>query len=332
MQVEPIMAEPSSQRKLIVPIALFKKNLGKAASTVLFIAATVVAIAVLTGTGVELFRQSIQLNLSLLILSCIVVFIGLLVAVFVWHQVLSSFGIRQPFRVNLRMYSYSLLGAALPGRVWPLAGRSMLYQRMGVSGLRVATASVIEACVIGVAAMAVYAVSTFLWPSTNLWTRPEVGIGFSLLVLVLIYPPVFNRLSHWAMKHSKRTEALATIYFQTRQLFYWLILEGLMVIIGATAFYVLLSSFVIAPISLLKQMILAWAAVSAAGNLFFWLPATSFLRDGAFIVALTPSVPLPVALVFVLLARIWSIASTLIIVIFIWLLLDLPSRRKHEAK
>ena len=71
---------------------------------------------------------------------------------------------------------------------------------------------------------------------------------------------------------------------------------------------------------------MAWAAAAAVGNLLFWLPATSLLRDGALILALTPALPMPVAVLFAVLARVWSIGALLALAGLTWLFLDSPLR------
>ena len=99
---------------------------------------------ILVREGAALAKQSFQLNLPMVALSVVVSYGGLLLAVVVWHRILASFGIHHPFRANWRIYSYSVVGVALPGSIWPLAGRTILYQRLGESPLRVAATTVVE--------------------------------------------------------------------------------------------------------------------------------------------------------------------------------------------
>ncbi len=91
---------------------------------------------------------------------------------------------------------------------------------------------------------------------------------------------------------------------------------------GGCALFVLLSSVTFVPVSVLGQLIAAWAAAVAVGNLFFWLPATFLLRDGALVVAVSGSVTLPIAVLFAVLTRVWMIASTLLLAGLIWIIFD----------
>jgi hypothetical protein len=290
------------------------------------------AVMFLIHEGTSQSLQSVRLKPVWLTLSFLTACCGLWLDAWVWHRVLASFGVHQPLRATLRVYCYSAVGVALPGSIWPMAGRSLLAQRGGISGLRVVTASIIESFVIGVAAMVVYAGCILLQPGVKLWTRPWVGIGFTLLALVLIYPPVFNRLSTWVLQRSKRVAEPITINVHLRELIGWVLVEIVMVGIGGVALFCLLSSLTPVPGQILLPLVMAWAASSAVGNLFFWLPATSLLRDGALILALTPPLPASLAILFALLARVWSIASLLLIAGLIWLWLDSPLRKSRRSK
>ena len=313
-------------------IGVARRGWTKAASLGLITVAVAAAVTILIREGAKLPLRSLRLNPAWLALSFLAVCIGILLAVLVWHRVLASFDVHQPFSSSLRIYCYSAVGVVLPGSIWPMAGRSLLAQRSGTSGVRVATASVIESFVIGVAAMIVYAGCVMLQPGVNLWTRPWVAIVFTLLALILIYPPVFNRLSTWVLQRSKRVAEPITINVHLRELVGWVLVEIVMVGIGGVALFLLLSSLVPVPVQTLLPLVIAWAASSAVGNLFFWLPATSLLRDGALILALTPPLPVSLAILFALLARVWSIASLLLIAGLIWLWMDSPIRKSRRSK
>jgi hypothetical protein len=62
------------------------------------------------------------------------------------------------------------------------------------------------------------------------------------------------------------------------------------------------------------------------------LPGTSLLRDGLLVLALTPTLALPVAILFAVLSRFWSIGALLISVGLTWLVLDLPTWLSRQRK
>jgi hypothetical protein len=278
----------------------------------------------------QLFQQSIYLNPGLVGLSFLVECSGLLIAIPTWRHILGRFGVQHGLADDCRIYCYSALGVVLPGGIWSIVSRASLYQKLGSKGLPVAAASVVETLVIGVAALAVYSITAILNPELSLFQRPEVGIIFSLLALVLIQPRVFNRLLNWALIKSKSIEEPLQVNFNMKDLASWIVLEMAVTTLGGAAVFTLLASLAPGSSATLIPAVAAWAAASATSNLFFWLPGTPILRDGAMVLAFTPSLTLPVALIFVVLVRLWTMASILVLVGLTWLTLDLPKRLKKS--
>lgn len=294
----------------------------KLATAVLMVAAVIAASVVLLRGGVDLARHPMRLNVPLVLMSFAIGCSGLLVMIPVWRRVLAAFQCHASLRDHTRVYCYSMLGVILPGGIWPMVSRSILYQRLGMDNVMVAAASVVESLVIGIAAMAVYAVYVVVQPGAALWRRPEIGMAFAALAAVLLYPRVFNRLANWALARRRPGAAPLVVRFRAGEMLLWLVLEAVVVVSGGLALYVLLSSMIPVPLHVLGQLIGAWSAAVAVGNLFFWLPATSLLRDGVLVVALVGSISLPLAVLFVVLARVWSIASLLLVAGLVWLALD----------
>jgi hypothetical protein len=276
--------------------------------------------------GAQLLQQGIRLSLPLVILSFAVECAGLFIAVPIWRRVLSGYGIHHLWRDDLRLYCYGALGAVLPGSIWTIAGRSVLYQRLGDSSVRVAAASVMEALLIGVAATGVYGTTLLIHPETSIWQQPVLGMVVVAFALVLLHPRIFNRISTEILTRTGSACEDASIpAFRTRDLLTWIILDGGMVVIGGTALFILLLSLIAVGTDVWVLVVAAWAAASIAGNLFFWLPGTAILRDGALVLAVAPSLGLPTAVLFAVLAHAWSIISLLVVAGLIWLILDLPS-------
>ena len=302
-------------------------KLGKIASA-LFIPTTVgIAIFLLIRDSIQLPINSIHLNIPLILLSFIVECAGLLIAIPIWRQILVSFDIKSLLRDDIRIYCYSALGAVLPGSIWTIAGRTLLYQKIGAKGFPVTSASLTETLIVGVAAMGVYLFSTFLRPEISLIKRPELGIIFSVLALLFIHPRVFNSTSNWLLKRTQKESSYQHIEYGFATLAFWLFFEIIVVIIGGLAAFILLKSLLPVSIDLLLPMIVSWAAAVAVGNLFFWIPGTPLLRDGAMVIALTTELSLPLALIIVALIRIWTIGSLLTLASLVWLFIDRPYQK-----
>ena len=264
------------------------------------------------------YLRDLHLRADMLLLSFAIAAAGLLLAVWIWQQILGDLGGgRHSFGAHVRIYCYSALGDLLPGGIWKIVSRSTLYESSGDTLAAAATASITETLVVGAASMGLYALGTLLRPGISLLERPQWGIAASLGTLLLIHPRVLGRL---VRRIQKQRDAAAEVRYTLPRLLAWLGLEMTVVGIGGSALFVLLNSLAAAPAALLLPMITAWAAASAAGNLFFWMPGSPILRDGAMILLLQPHLPLPVVLTFVALIRLWSIISLLILAGGAWLI------------
>jgi hypothetical protein len=149
--------------------------------------------------------------------------------------------------------------------------------------------------------------------------------------LILLYPPLFSRLVKWALARRQGEGTLVSVDFKGHSILLWLLLQGIAVVTGGGALFVLLASMMVVPSSVLGQLITAWAAAVAVGNLFFWLPATFLLRDGALVVAVSGSITLPIAVLFAAMTRVWMIASTLLLAGLVWIIFDYRPARPRPS-
>lgn len=297
-------------------------------TTFLIIIAAVSALVIVTRQGLPLLAQSLRFDPPLLGLSFLVACSGLLIAVPVWRSILGAYGIRQSIHDDLRIYCYSALGVTLPGGIWSIVGRSGLYQRLGANGVAVAAASVTETFLIGISGLGVYAGTLIILPGLSLLKQPEIGLGFAVLALVMIHPRIFNRISEWVSRRTGRQVVRAE--FGWGQLALWSCLEILVTVSGGVSAFILLYSFWAMPFFVLIQTIAAWALASAFSNLFFWFPGTAPARDAVMVLALSPALAMPQAILFVILWRVWTVAALLFLAGIIWLVFDSPFLREFS--
>ena len=287
---------------------------------VFIILAIVVTLVIFFIDGQQILNYTFQLNPALVLLSVVIEFSGLILAVPAWHLILARFGSRLSYQDDLRIYCYTILGIVIPGGVWSLVGRVALYERQGVPGMYVTVATVVEFMLIGLAGLAVYGLTIFIQPAETIWQRPGIALLVMAMTLILVQPPVFNRIATLILSRSNPINAPLTL-LSYKDLGVLLGLEILTLIIGGTAIYVLLQSFVIAPASLYITMVRAWAAGAVVSNLLFWLPGKPVLRDGAIIVVLAQTLPVSLAVGFVIILRAWTIMSVLLAAGLAWLFL-----------
>ena len=222
----------------------------------------------------DLASQTFRVNPYLLGLSFLVECAGLMLAIVVWRWILASYNVRQPLRHDIRMYTYSILAVMLPGGIWAIVSRSMLYQRQGEDSIPVAAAGVIETLLLGMAGLGVYAVVSTLRPELSLLERPEIGIAIAILTLFLLQPKIFNRLISWALQ--KRKAAQVHVHFGWKDIAGWIVVEMVVVTVGGLAVFVLLASLTPVTADLLLPVIAAWSAASAGNQPFILCPGHPF--------------------------------------------------------
>lgn len=81
----------------------------------------------------ELAAQKWDIRWWNVLLATVLYPLGMLPTVAGWHKLLEALGVRKPFRLNLRLYALSSLPKHIPGLVWYVTSRTLLYQEQGVS-------------------------------------------------------------------------------------------------------------------------------------------------------------------------------------------------------
>jgi hypothetical protein len=277
----------------------------------------VVAGLVLWRDGHQLSQEIKQVHYGLLSLSFVIEVTGWLLAVFVWQRLVSRFDVRVPWRDHFRIYAYSMLGIAVPGRIWAVAGRVALYENLGAPKLRIVVASVIEYLLIGLSGLLVFGLVTAASGLGAIWERPIVAVLCAATALLLVQPPLFNRLTTWLLQRSHKLETLPQP-MRYQDLSLWLAIESAVVVIGGTAVYVLFQSLLPSSPHLFLTIMSAWAAAAVAGNLLLWIPGP-VIRDGFMIAILAQVMPNSLAILFVLMVRVWTIGSIFALVGLVWI-------------
>lgn len=305
-----------------------KFRLHKILNTFLLPIAVGAAILLLLRDRNKISFDIFQIKPTLVLFSFLISFVGLLIAILTWKYILRSYGLRFSIVDDIKIYIYSSIGAVLPGGIWTIVSRVNLYNGKGAPLLSITTAALIEKIIVGIAAMGIYSITSIIRPDISLIKSPLISIIFTIFLLSLLHPKVFKLITHWYQEYLKKETDLQQINYNSRSLAIWLFLEMLVVFIGGIAVFLLLKSVTDATLPLLIPVCAAWSAAAIAGNLFFWIPGTPLLRDGAMVIALSSQLPIQTAVAFVILVRIWNIFSILTLVAFIWLLFDRPRLRK----
>ncbi|HXH89731.1 MAG TPA: lysylphosphatidylglycerol synthase domain-containing protein [Gaiellaceae bacterium] len=173
----------------------------------LVIAVELIALAILLGALGWAFRgvwadaaprlrhaDPVEIGLSLLVLAAYYLFF-----VVGWVWILAAYGIRLPYRIALQAEMLSMLAKYVPGGVWTPAARVVALRRLGIGETPVILATVLlEAGLSALAGVGVFVVGLAFVDGADAPLLPLIAFG--LLLVVLLYPPVFRVLASKLLK------------------------------------------------------------------------------------------------------------------------------------
>ena len=120
-----------------------------------------------------------------------------------WHTVLRSIGVDLPFRTNLRIFSLSALPRHIPGFVWYISSRTLLYKEEDIGAARIVTASAADIILLALTGY----LSTLMLFVSGIGISQEISnvrtaayIAIPLLVLLIISVPLVNRFLPYFLK------------------------------------------------------------------------------------------------------------------------------------
>lgn len=234
--------------------------------------------------------QEFHFSAAPLGLSWLVQSAGWLLAVANWRLILGEVGAGGDvgYRGHLRAHTWSALGNLVPGSVWLPAGRVALYRRLGVSGVAVSAAIVVEWLVTGIAALALY-VATLPFGITPPWAALVALAATAGAGVVVLDPRVRRAGLGWAARRLGREPGAldhlaaglgrrAVVLLVVRQ-------AAVLAVSGVGLYFFMVA---VAPKARLSDALGAWALSVAVANLLAWLPATILFREGALALALFP--------------------------------------------
>jgi len=153
----------------------------------------------------ELHYQEIEVDPIYAILAVVLYPLGSLPTTLAWHLILQALGVRTSFRVNLRYYAQSLLPRHIPGLVWYITSRTLLYQEQGVGAGVVLGATALESILMALSGFCL-SVLYFTSQMNSLTQHPalQVLIPISVIMVVIIMVWAFGgvrwlekKLKHW---------------------------------------------------------------------------------------------------------------------------------------
>jgi hypothetical protein len=275
------------------------------------LAGVLVAALILVPLGMQLYRrwdevgpylERVNLNLLLVALALAVFDLGILAAA--WLRFVSRLGIALGFASDLRAFFFSNFAKRVPGMVWYVVGRAYMYRTGEGRAWLATTATVLENAFLFLTGLLL---AFSLWPQyfgmDSSWML--VGLSFTLAVVIALslYPTAIVRFAG-LFRRGESAVGISPLRLSVTDVLLWLILYGLVWIIGGLAFHYFVAAFY-PPLSFaaLPQMVGVSTAYSLAGFVAFFVPAGMGVKELTGGYLLSRVVPLPLAVAIVLLFR-----------------------------
>jgi hypothetical protein len=266
----------------------------------------------------DLQSEDLDVDPVLLVVSAVPLIVGILLQAGVWRRLVEYMDAGPEARLDQlpKVFLYSWVGRYMPGKVAYVAGRYFLGRHVGVRSSVLVGGIAYELALLLVAGSAfatltvlpsVAVESETIWPYLLL---PAISIaGLSAL-----HPRVLRWAAQNAARFAGRDVGEAT-WILPQHAILWLGLSYAVVFaLNGTAFYLLIVSVTSYSIGYLPLAAGAFALGSVFGLLSVITPAGIGVREGIVVAVLQVSMPLELAIVVSLVARVWATVVDLLVV------------------
>jgi hypothetical protein len=227
--------------------------------------------------------------------------LGFIPVLWGWHTIMGRVGGCQDIRTNVRLYSLSCLPRRIPGSIWYIASRLVLYRERQVSYGTTLAATAIETVLLVLSGLIIYVLSLLLTPAQlNPRLRGAAAVALVLAVGVVAWAPILNRGLRWLLG---RLGIPGTVDLRPRHVLRILGVFGLAWVGGGLVLYILVSGVTALLAGQLPLLIGVWGAAGAISLVAGLLVQGMGLREVTLAVLLSGYVPLPVAVVISILFR-----------------------------
>jgi hypothetical protein len=214
-----------------------------------------------------------------------------------WHLIMYYVGEQHNLLLNIKIYVYTLVARRMPGTLWYVAGRAILYQRLGISGRVTTLASGIEIVLGIVAGFMVGLPALFLQLGLS-WVSIAVFTFIEAIGLVILYPPLLCKLlSLFSYYVDPKSITIRTVLAWLCSYVSMWISGGIMTCTVVAALYPLSWGQIPTIISL-------WSLTGVISYSVFLLPSNLGATEIALSVMLSHIIPLPIAVATAILVRI----------------------------
>jgi hypothetical protein len=215
---------------------------------------------------------------------------------------------------HTRLYSLSNLPKRIPGPMWYIGSRTMLYKAQGVPHSRTLIGTALETVGLILAGLVTYVAFVAVSPLAADLRLLTPGVIAALAVVLLIWHVSWvNRLIHWL---ASRSGGDWNLILTRRQLITLMSGYAVAWIGGGIVLYVLTRGVVSTPLSEIPFFVGCWAGAGVVSVVAQFVVGNMGLRELALATLLSTTLPIPTAVLISILFRVllmvgeflWSLA------------------------
>ncbi len=252
-----------------------------------------------------------------LVISFCFLFVYFLMLTLGWKNILKELGGIIQFSKAFWIISTSQIAKYVPGGIWYTLGRVYLCREEKVRSEIVFLSVILETCILMLTNLVIFLISLIFIKDAAV-LHPVLSLIFIAVLLVALYPPLFNWLVNLALRMLKRPSIRLEIeYLHMLKLSIYFFGVWLAQIVG---FYFLINSIFTVGFAHLFHLASAYTLAWITGFIVLFAPGGLGVREGMMTLLLSSILPTPLAIAMSFVARVW-ITLFEVLIFFIGLLI-----------
>lgn len=266
----------------------------------------------------------LRFNIFYIIISflCLAVYFALLTRG--WSSIVTELGSKVPYGKAIWIVSTSQIAKYVPGGIWYTVGRVYLARTEKVKEEIGLLSVVFETFLLMLTNLMIFLITiNFIQGETYL--SPLLSVTFIAVILILLYPPLLNKLLNLGLRILKRPAVelharyLSILKISTFFFALW--------IVQIAGYFFLINSIYEVGVSQLPNLAAAYTLSWITGFIVLFAPGGLGVREGMMALLLSSILPLPLAIAISFITRVWMTIFE-VLIFFIGLLI----RRKTNTQ
>jgi|YelNatPaOPRAMG01_1025707.scaffolds.fasta_scaffold42990_2 hypothetical protein len=256
----------------------------------------------------QIVQSGVHFSPLFLLLSFLCQLLSVLLAAYLWGDIIHAFGSTSSYVFNLEAFCTSTLARKLPGTIWYAIGRIIIYKRAGQPRLAILFGILAESAILSLAGLTTGMFGLLTGPVPLKWMNSNFLRYFIILIVIIsiiMIPYIIRWVTSKFQKLNANEQIVNSIVLNHFLAFRWLFFGITILLLGAGVVFFLIKSIdyrLAVPFNLILG---SWGMAVAFGPIGMWLPADIGVKDGLLFLVLSPIITAPIAALVSISWRIW---------------------------